>query len=94
MCWASAGSWNDACCFFGDQLRYRLSSLGGRDRYAFDWNKQFDLSLDPERSRDYHDATLPADINKQAGACLLYWSSGSGCRDYRSPVCLSLRIEL
>ncbi len=38
-------------------------------RYAFDWNKQFDLSLDPERARQYHDETLPADIYKQAEFC-------------------------
>ena len=37
-----------------------------RARYAFDWNKQFELSLDPERAKDYHDETLPADIYKQA----------------------------
>ncbi len=38
-------------------------------RYAFDWNKQFELSLDPERAREYHDETLPADIYKQAEFC-------------------------
>jgi phosphomethylpyrimidine synthase len=40
-----------------------------RARYAFDWNKQFELSLDPERAREYHDETLPADIYKQAEFC-------------------------
>ncbi len=38
-------------------------------RYAFDWNKQFELALDPERAREYHDETLPADIYKQAEFC-------------------------
>ena len=38
-------------------------------RYAFDWNKQFELSLDPERARQYHDETLPADIFKKAEFC-------------------------
>ena len=38
-------------------------------RYAFDWNKQFELSLDPERAKQYHDETLPADIYKQAEFC-------------------------
>ncbi len=38
-------------------------------RYAFDWNKQFELSLDPDRARQYHDETLPADIYKQAEFC-------------------------
>ena len=30
-----------------------------RARFAFDWNKQFELSLDPETARAYHDETLP-----------------------------------
>jgi phosphomethylpyrimidine synthase len=29
-----------------------------RARYNFDWNRQFELSLDPERAREYHDETL------------------------------------
>ena len=40
-----------------------------RARYAFDWNRQFELSLDPERARSFHDETLPADIYKQAEFC-------------------------
>ncbi|MDG2618084.1 phosphomethylpyrimidine synthase [Thermoleptolyngbya sichuanensis XZ-Cy5] len=40
-----------------------------RARYHFDWNRQFDLSLDPERAREYHDETLPADIYKTAEFC-------------------------
>ena len=37
-----------------------------RARYNFDWHKQFELSLDLERAKEYHDETLPADIYKQA----------------------------
>jgi phosphomethylpyrimidine synthase len=40
-----------------------------RARYHFDWNRQFELSLDPERAREYHDQTLPADIYKTAEFC-------------------------
>ena len=40
-----------------------------RARYAFDWNKQFELSLDPERAREYHDETLPAEVFKKAQFC-------------------------
>ncbi|BAC89059.1 phosphomethylpyrimidine synthase ThiC [Gloeobacter violaceus] len=40
-----------------------------RARYNFDWNRQFELSLDPERAREYHDETLPADIYKSAEFC-------------------------
>ncbi len=38
-------------------------------RYEFDWEKQFDLSLDPERARQYHDETLPEEIFKKAEFC-------------------------
>ncbi len=40
-----------------------------RARYNFDWNKQFELSLDPERAKEYHDETLPEDIYKTAEFC-------------------------
>ncbi|MBE9103169.1 phosphomethylpyrimidine synthase ThiC [Vacuolonema iberomarrocanum] len=38
-------------------------------RYNFDWERQFELSLDPDRAREYHDETLPADIYKTAEFC-------------------------
>jgi phosphomethylpyrimidine synthase len=38
-------------------------------RYDFDWRRQFDLALDPERARDYHDRTLPGDNYKEARFC-------------------------
>jgi phosphomethylpyrimidine synthase len=40
-----------------------------RARYTFDWNKQFDLSLDPETARAYHDETLPEEGFKEAAFC-------------------------
>ncbi len=40
-----------------------------RARFAFDWNEQFRLALDPERARAYHDETLPADYFKSAEFC-------------------------
>ena len=40
-----------------------------RARFAFDWNEQFRLSLDPERAREYHDQTLPQDTFKSAHFC-------------------------
>src|SRR5215813_4485499 len=33
-----------------------------RARFAFDWNKQFELSLDPETARSMHDENLPDDF--------------------------------
>jgi phosphomethylpyrimidine synthase len=40
-----------------------------RARYRFDWNRQFDLSLDPETARAYHDETLPEEGFKEAAFC-------------------------
>jgi phosphomethylpyrimidine synthase len=40
-----------------------------RARFAFDWNEQFRLSLDPETARAYHDETLPQDNFKSAHFC-------------------------
>src|SRR5437868_12107905 len=40
-----------------------------RARYAFDWNRQFDLSLDPETARSMHDETLPQEVFKSAKFC-------------------------
>jgi phosphomethylpyrimidine synthase len=42
-----------------------------RARYTFDWNEQFRLSLDPERAREYHDESLPADYFKSAEFCAM-----------------------
>jgi phosphomethylpyrimidine synthase len=38
-------------------------------RFLFDWNKQFELSLDPETARTMHDETLPDDFYKEAKFC-------------------------
>jgi phosphomethylpyrimidine synthase len=38
-------------------------------RYAFDWNRQFELSLDPDTARAMHDETLPHDVFKSAEFC-------------------------
>src|SRR6202171_3612851 len=40
-----------------------------RARFAFDWNKQFELSLDPETARAYHNETLPEEGFKDAAFC-------------------------
>ncbi len=38
-------------------------------RYTFDWEKQFELALDGDRAREYHDETLPQDVFKEAEFC-------------------------
>jgi phosphomethylpyrimidine synthase len=38
-------------------------------RFEFDWNRQFELSLDPETARAMHDETLPQETFKSAKFC-------------------------
>ena len=38
-------------------------------RFTFDWNKQFELALDPETARRMHDETLPNEYFKTAEFC-------------------------
>src|SRR3954468_13814380 len=38
-------------------------------RFEFDWNRQFELSLDPETARSMHDETLPNEVFKSAKFC-------------------------
>ena len=40
-----------------------------RARFSFDWERQFQLSLDPETARAMHDETLPAEYFKSAEFC-------------------------
>ncbi len=40
-----------------------------RARFAFDWNEQFRLALDPETAKAYHDETLPQDSFKSSHFC-------------------------
>jgi phosphomethylpyrimidine synthase len=38
-------------------------------RFEFDWNRQFELSLDPETARAMHDEELPHEVFKSAKFC-------------------------
>ncbi|MHB1922929.1 MAG: phosphomethylpyrimidine synthase ThiC [Chitinophagaceae bacterium] len=51
---------------FGAQSRDNALSLA---RFEFRWEDQFNLSLDPDTAREYHDATLPAEGAKSAHFC-------------------------
>ena len=51
---ATAQAWDDAL---------------SKARFEFRWEDQFNLSLDPERARSYHDETLPASPAKSAHFC-------------------------
>ncbi len=48
--------------------QYRDNALS-KARFEFRWHDQFNLSLDPERAREYHDETLPQDSAKTAHFC-------------------------
>ena len=50
------------------RARPRRRALAAR-AIAFDWNKQFELSLDPETARAMHDETLPDEGFKDAHFC-------------------------
>jgi phosphomethylpyrimidine synthase len=50
----------------GAQLRDDALS---KARFEFRWEDQFNLSLDPETARDFHDETLPAPAAKGAHFC-------------------------
>jgi len=47
---------------------YRDNALS-KARFEFRWNDQFNLSLDPDTAREYHDETLPSDNAKVAHFC-------------------------
>jgi len=50
----------------GAQMRDNALS---KARFEFRWNDQFNLSLDPDRARAYHDATLPQEAAKTTHFC-------------------------
>jgi phosphomethylpyrimidine synthase len=50
----------------GAQVRDNALS---RARFEFRWQDQFNLGLDPERAREFHDATLPKEAHKLAHFC-------------------------
>jgi len=49
-------------------VRQRDDELS-KARFDFDWNRQFELSLDPETARAMHDEELPQDVFKSAKFC-------------------------
>jgi len=50
----------------GAQVRDNAMS---KARFEFRWEDQFNLGLDPERARDYHDETMPKQAHKVAHFC-------------------------
>jgi len=52
--------------FPGAQIRDNALS---KARFEFRWEDQFNLSLDPQRAREYHDETMPKQTHKVAHFC-------------------------
>nr|NIP18098.1 phosphomethylpyrimidine synthase ThiC [Xanthomonadales bacterium]NIX12884.1 phosphomethylpyrimidine synthase ThiC [Xanthomonadales bacterium] len=50
----------------GAQVRDNALS---KARFEFRWEDQFNLSLDPERAREFHDQTMPREAHKLAHFC-------------------------
>ncbi len=50
----------------GAQVRDNALS---KARFEFRWEDQFNLGLDPDRAREYHDETMPKDAHKSAHFC-------------------------
>jgi len=48
--------------------QYRDNALS-KARFEFRWEDQFNLSLDPEKAKEFHDQTLPQDNAKTAHFC-------------------------
>ena len=51
--------------------QYRDNALS-KARFEFRWEDQFNLGLDPERAREFHDETLPQDGAKTAHFCSMW----------------------
>jgi len=53
----------------GNQIAKERDDELSKARFEFRWEDQFNLSLDPEMAKSYHDATLPAEGAKVAHFC-------------------------
>jgi len=53
----------------GHPSAHRRDDALSKARFDFRWQDQFNLSLDPETAKDFHDETLPADGAKVAHFC-------------------------
>ena len=71
----------------GDIARGRKNARNRDDelskaRFEFDWNRQFELSLDPETARAMHDETLPQEVFKSAKFCSMCGPKFCSMRDH------------
>lgn len=53
---------------FGELIAHQVDALS-QARFDFRWQDQFNLGLDPDTARAFHDETLPKDSAKVAHFC-------------------------
>ncbi|WP_373182969.1 phosphomethylpyrimidine synthase ThiC, partial [Halomonas campaniensis] len=53
----------------GHPAAQRRDNALSKARFEFRWEDQFNLGLDPDTAREYHDETLPKDSAKVAHFC-------------------------
>jgi phosphomethylpyrimidine synthase len=53
----------------GHPVAYLRDNLLSKARFEFRWNDQFNLSLDPDTAKSFHDETLPSENAKVAHFC-------------------------
>lgn len=78
----------------GAQIRDNALSLA---RFEFRWQDQFNLSLDPERAKSFHDESLPAEAAKTAHFCSMcgpHFCSMKLSQDLDKDTLLNLENEL
>jgi len=56
----------------GHPLAQQRDDALSRARFEFRWEDQFNLGLDPETARDFHDQTLPKEAHKVAHFCSMF----------------------
>ena len=53
----------------GPSRRRRSATTPSKARFEFRWDDQFNLGLDPDKAREFHDETLPKESAKVAHFC-------------------------
>ncbi|MFQ5933201.1 MAG: phosphomethylpyrimidine synthase ThiC, partial [Dehalococcoidia bacterium] len=78
----------------GRQGARKLDDALSKARFAFDWEKQFQLSLDPETARAMHDETLPDDYFKHAEFCSMCGPKYCPMHNFRNVDWAALKEEI
>ena len=60
---------DDACLYKGHRGAQQRDDALSIARFEFRWDDQFNLSLDPDTARSFHDETMPKESGKVAHFC-------------------------